>query len=172
MYTIRECKEIMKEIDKIEDERSQRILRNIVLELTEESINKEVLEKSDEIQKEKVDEKEIIKYISDTIIALGIPASLNGYNYIKEALKLTVFDIERLDKITGRLYPDIAKKYNTTSSRVERSIRHAIEVAWSRGDIKLLDDIFGYTIDCEKGRPTNSEFIALISEKIRLKFNM
>ena len=83
MYTIRECKEIMKEIDKIEDERSQRILRNIVLELTEESINKEVLEKSDEIQKEKVDEKEIIKYISDTIIALGIPASLNGYNYIK-----------------------------------------------------------------------------------------
>lgn len=172
MYTIRECKEIMKEIDKIEDERSQRILRSIIFELTEESINKDVLEKGAEIQKEKADEKEIIKYITDTIINLGIPARLNGYNYIKEALKLTVFDIEKLDKITGRLYPDIAKKYNTTSSRVERSIRHAIEVAWSRGDIKLLDDIFGYTIDCEKGRPTNSEFIALISEKIRLKFNM
>ena len=106
------------------------------------------------------------------MIKLGMPANLKGYHYIIEALILTISDMERLDKITTRLYPDIAKKYNTIPSRVERSIRHAIESAWSRGDVEIFYEIFGYTIKSETGKPTNSEFIALIIDRIRLKFNM
>ena len=113
-----------------------------------------------------------MKYIIQTIIDLGIPANVRGYNYIKEALRLVVLDIEGVDKVVTRLYIDIAKKYKTTPSRVERGIRYAIEMSCSRGHLDTLYDMFGYTINSKKGRPTNSEFIALVSDKIKLEFNM
>ena len=171
MYTKNECKEIMKEIEKIKDEQSRKILRSIVFEITSENIPKIDLE-PEEAEAEEVDEKELIKYITNTIVNLGIPASLKGYYYIREAIFLTVLDVERLEKVTARLYPDIAKKYKTTSTGVERAIRNAIEVAWSRGNLDVFHDVFGYTVNDKKGRPTNSEFIALISDEIRFKFNM
>ena len=95
---------------------------------------------------------------------------LRGYQYLREAIMMSVEDSEMMGSITKILYPTIAKKYRTTASRVERAIRHAIEVAWNRGRMETLDDMFGYTINTGKGKPTNSEFIALIADKIRLKY--
>lgn len=175
MYTMEESKKILKQIDKVEDERYKSILRNIVLEITEKDTSKGISKcninkiPKDQVQ---VDEKDIMKYIIQTIIDLGIPANVRGYNYIKEALRLMVLDIEGVDKVATRLYIDIAKKYKTTPSRVERGIRYAIEMSCSRGNLETLYDMFGYTINSKKGRPTNSEFIALVSDKIKLEFNM
>ena len=101
---------------------------------------------------------------------IGVPAHIKGYQYLREAIMMSVQDIEMLNSITKILYPTIAKKYQTTPSRVERAIRHAIEVAWSRGKVELLEEMFGYTISSGKGKPTNSEFIALIADKIRLEY--
>ena len=103
---------------------------------------------------------------------IGIPAHIKGYQYIREAIMMTVNDINLLNYITKLLYPTIAKKYKTTSSSVERAIRHAIEVAWNKGHIDVLEDMFGYTISAGKGKPTNSEFIALIADKLRLEYRM
>lgn len=100
---------------------------------------------------------------------LGVPAHIKGYQYIRTAIMMVVDNMDLLNYITKQLYPDIAKKYSTTSSRVERAIRHSIEVAWSRGKASTLDEIFGYTIDCGKGKPTNSEFIAMVADRIRLQ---
>lgn len=172
MYTKERCKEIMKEIDKIDNWTCRKVLRSIVMELTEDSKEKETLEKEFAVKEKVVDEKEIVKYITETIIRLGVPANLRGYYYIKEAIMLSVLDMNKLDKVTTRLYPKIAKKYDTTPPRVERAIRHAIETAWSRGEIEACYDIFGYTIKSEKGRPTNSEFIALLSDRVKMKFDI
>ena len=101
---------------------------------------------------------------------IGVPAHIKGYQYLREAIMMSVKDMEMLNSITKLLYPSIAKKYQTTPSRVERAIRHAIEVAWSRGRMETLDALFGYTINTGKGKPTNSEFIALITDKLRLKY--
>ncbi len=100
---------------------------------------------------------------------IGVPAHIRGYHYMREAILMAVDDIDILNYITKELYPAIAKKCNTTSSRVERAIRHAIEVAWNRGQIEEIDKFFGYTISNTKGKPTNSEFIALIADKLRLE---
>ncbi|MCD8018915.1 MAG: sporulation transcription factor Spo0A [Clostridiales bacterium] len=110
--------------------------------------------------------------ITNLIREIGIPAHIKGYQYIREAIMITVNDMNLLNYITKLLYPTIAKKYKTTSSSVERAIRHAIEVAWNRGRIEALDDLFGYTVSAGKGKPTNSEFIALIADKIRLEYRM
>lgn len=110
------------------------------------------------------------KDVTDMIHEIGVPAHIKGYQYLREAIMMSVEDAEMLNSITKILYPSIAKKYMTTSSRVERAIRHAIEVAWSRGKMETLDELFGYTISVGKGKPTNSEFIALISDKIRLSY--
>ncbi len=99
---------------------------------------------------------------------IGVPAHIKGYQYLRTAIVMCVEDMEMLSSITKLLYPTIAKKYKTTSSRVERAIRHAIEVAWSRGRMDTIDSMFGYTVNYGKGKPTNSEFIALITDKIRL----
>ncbi len=107
--------------------------------------------------------------VTDMIHEIGVPAHIKGYQYLREAIMMSVNDSEMMGSITKILYPTIAKKYQTTSSRVERAIRHAIEVAWNRGRMETLDDMFGYTINTGKGKPTNSEFIALIADKIRLK---
>ena len=110
------------------------------------------------------------KDVTDMIHEIGVPAHIKGYQYLREAIMMSVRDGEMLNSITKVLYPTIAKKYQTTSSRVERAIRHAIEVAWSRGNMETLDALFGYTISIGKGKPTNSEFIALITDKIRLHY--
>ncbi|MDE6909848.1 MAG: sporulation transcription factor Spo0A [Lachnospiraceae bacterium] len=110
------------------------------------------------------------KDVTEMIHEIGVPAHIKGYQYLREAIMMSVEDIEMLNSITKILYPSIAKKYQTTPSRVERAIRHAIEVAWSRGKMETLDSLFGYTINIGKGKPTNSEFIALIADKIRLHY--
>jgi two-component system response regulator (stage 0 sporulation protein A) len=108
--------------------------------------------------------------VTDMIHEIGVPAHIKGYQYLREAIMMSVNDREMISSITKVLYPTIAKKFQTTPSRVERAIRHAIEVAWSRGRMETLDSLFGYTIDTGKGKPTNSEFIALIADKIRLSY--
>ncbi|AIS52391.1 stage 0 sporulation protein A [Thermoanaerobacter kivui] len=106
--------------------------------------------------------------ITEIIHDVGVPAHIKGYMYLRDAISLVISNMEYLNSVTKMLYPKIAEKYNTTPSRVERAIRHAIEVAWSRGKTEVLNDLFGYTINDEKGKPTNSEFIALIADKLRL----
>lgn len=116
------------------------------------------------------EERDLEKDVTDMIHEIGVPAHIKGYQYLREAIMMSVEDVEMLGSITKILYPTIAKKYQTTPSRVERAIRHAIEVAWSRGRMETLDALFGYTINTGKGKPTNSEFIALIADKIRLQY--
>ena len=111
---------------------------------------------------------ELEEIVTKVIHDIGIPAHIKGYKYVRTALIMSLRDHNVLDSITKALYPDIAKLYNTTPSRVERAIRHGIEVAWSRGKMSYIDEVFGYTINHGKGKPTNSEFIALIADYIRL----
>lgn len=106
--------------------------------------------------------------ITDIIHQIGVPAHIKGYHYLREAIMMAVDDIDIMNSVTKCLYPSVAKKHGTTSSRVERAIRHAIEVAWDRGDVDVLNSYFGYTIHSGKGKPTNSEFIALIADKLRV----
>ena len=107
--------------------------------------------------------------ITSIIHEIGVPAHIKGYMYLREAITMVVNDMELLSAITKELYPSIAKKYNTTASRVERAIRHAIEVAWGRGQIEAINKLFGYTVHNDKGKPTNSEFIAMVADKLRLQ---
>jgi two-component system response regulator (stage 0 sporulation protein A) len=108
--------------------------------------------------------------VTNMIHEIGVPAHIKGYQYLREAIMMSVEDSSMISSITKILYPTIAKRFQTTPSRVERAIRHAIEVAWSRGRMETLDALFGYTINTGKGKPTNSEFIALIADKIRLLY--
>lgn len=107
--------------------------------------------------------------ITNIIHEIGVPAHIKGYLYLREAITMVVGNVELLSAVTKELYPSIAKKYNTTASRVERAIRHAIEVAWSRGKVDTINNLFGYTINTDKGKPTNSEFIAMVADKLRLE---
>ena len=106
--------------------------------------------------------------ISDIMRQIGVPAHIKGYQYLRTSIKLAVDDAEMLGSVTKLLYPTVAKMYDTTASRVERAIRHAIEVAWDRGDVDVLSSYFGYTIQSQRGKPTNSEFIAMIADKLKL----
>lgn len=108
--------------------------------------------------------------VTNIIHEVGVPAHIKGYQYLRDAIIMSVNDLEMLNSITKILYPTIAKRHQTTPSRVERAIRHAIEVAWSRGKMDTIDELFGYTVSNGKGKPTNSEFIALIADKIRLEY--
>ncbi|MCH5252506.1 MAG: sporulation transcription factor Spo0A [Lachnospiraceae bacterium] len=110
--------------------------------------------------------------VTNIIHEIGVPAHIKGYQYLRDAIMMSVDDSEMLNSITKILYPSIAKQHNTTPSRVERAIRHAIEVAWSRGKVDTIDELFGYTVHNGKGKPTNSEFVALIADKIRLEQKM
>lgn len=107
--------------------------------------------------------------VSNMIKVVGVPAHIKGYQFLRDSIIWTVRDTEIINAVTKELYPGIAKRYNTTASRVERAIRHAIEVAWQRGDLDTINKLFGYTIQISKGKPTNSEFIAMIADKIRLQ---
>ncbi|MFI3210560.1 MAG: sporulation transcription factor Spo0A [Peptostreptococcaceae bacterium] len=110
--------------------------------------------------------------ITNIIHEIGVPAHIKGYLYLREAIKMVVENVELLGAVTKELYPNIAKEHNTTPSRVERAIRHAIEVAWSRGKVDTINQLFGYTVHNTKGKPTNSEFIAMIADKLRLEHSM
>ena len=107
--------------------------------------------------------------ITGIIHEIGVPAHIKGYMYLREAISMVYHDIELLGSITKVLYPDIGKKFNTTASRVERAIRHAIEVAWNRGNVDAISNLFGYTVSVAKSKPTNSEFIAMVADKLRLE---
>lgn len=150
---------------------------NTAMEKKEENgQNSGVVFFEDEWTKNRVEERiakgehDLERDVTDMIHEIGVPAHIKGYQYLREAIMMSVNDIEMLSSITKILYPTIAKKYDTTSSRVERAIRHAIEVAWNRGRMETLNALFGYTISTGKGKPTNSEFIALIADKIRLSY--
>ena len=107
--------------------------------------------------------------VTNIIHQLGVPAHIKGYLYLREAILMVIRDVDLLGAVTKELYPLVADRYNTTPSRVERAIRHAIEVAWSRGNIDIINSFFGYTIDTDRGKPTNSEFIAIIADKLRVE---
>ncbi|MDD6479124.1 MAG: sporulation transcription factor Spo0A [Oscillospiraceae bacterium] len=119
-----------------------------------------------------VTDPELELMVTEIIHQIGVPAHIKGYHYLREAIILSIKNSEIINSVTKLLYPTVAKKHATTSSRVERAIRHAIEVAWDRGDIDVLNSYFGYTIQNDRGKPTNSEFIAMISDKLRLKLKM
>ncbi len=116
--------------------------------------------------------EDIESQVTQIIHQIGVPAHIKGYQYLRTAILLTVKDSDVINSVTKVLYPSVAKKYSTTTSRVERAIRHAIEVAWDRGDVDTLNAYFGYTIQNNRGKPTNSEFIAMIADNLRLKYKL
>lgn len=132
---------------------------------------KYIVEGSDEI----IDKRaahDLESDVTNIIHEIGVPAHIKGYQYLRDAIMMSVNDGEMLNSITKLLYPSIAKQHKTTPSRVERAIRHAIEVAWSRGKMDTIDELFGYTVNNGKGKPTNSEFVALIADRIRLEYKL
>ena len=117
-----------------------------------------------------VKDYELERYITDIMLDIGVPAHLKGYHYLRDAILLSGRDIEVVSSVTKLLYPTIAKRFKTTDQKVERAIRNAIEVSWSRGNVDTFESLFGYSVQSGKGRPTNSEYIARIADKIRLDF--
>ena len=115
---------------------------------------------------------DIESQVTQIIDQIGVPAHIKGYQYLRTAILMTISDSDIINSVTKILYPSVAKKYSTTTSRVERAIRHAIEVAWDRGDVDTLNSYFGYTIQNNRGKPTNSEFIAMIADNLRLKYKL
>ena len=112
--------------------------------------------------------KNLKNMVTDIIHEIGVPAHIKGYQYLREAILIAVEDMDVINAVTKVLYPEVARRFSTTPSRVERAIRHAIEVAWDRGDVDTLNSFFGYTVQTDKGKPTNSEFIAMIADNLRL----
>ena len=137
------------------------------------SVNESSLETADTTQEtkksEKNNKKDLNMEITEILHELGVPAHIKGYLYLREAIKLVVNNIDLLDSVTKKLYPKVAEKYNTTPNRVERAIRHAIEVTWNRGNISVLNEYFGTTVSPNSGKATNSQFIAKIADKFRLE---
>ena len=131
-----------------------------LLRLRSKLESKSVLSKSSDMEAQ----------VTKIIHQIGVPAHIKGYQYLRTAILMTIEDNDVINSVTKVLYPTVAKKYQTTTSRVERAIRHAIEVAWDRGDIDTLNSYFGYTIQNSRGKPTNSEFIAMIADNLRLKY--
>lgn len=115
------------------------------------------------------DDDNLESIVTDSIKMLGVPAHVKGYHYIRKAIMLSINNPDMISSITKLLYPTVAREYSTTSSRVERAIRHAIEIAWDRAEVETLNSYFGYTINASRGKPTNSEFIAMVSDKLRIK---
>lgn len=124
------------------------------------------------VSKSKISLQELEIIVTDVIHQIGVPAHIKGYHYLRDSIIFAIQDPDIINAITKQLYPGVAKKNATTASRVERAIRHAIEVAWDRGDVDILNSYFGYTIHNGRGKPTNSEFIAMISDKLRLKLRI
>lgn len=145
-------------------------LSYIVEKIKEVHFNDQSYAKQVTVVQTNKDERDLESAITNVMHDIGVPAHIKGYLYLREAITMVYHDIELLGAITKILYPDIAKKFNTTASRVERAIRHAIEVAWTRGNIDSINDLFGYTIHISKSKPTNSEFIAMIADTLRLQY--
>ena len=121
------------------------------------------------ITQTKANDASLEALVTEIIHEIGVPAHIKGYHYLREAIILTINNMEMINAVTKVLYPEVAKRFNTTPSRVERAIRHAIEVAWDRGDVEVLQKFFGYTVSGIKGKPTNSEFIAMIADCLSLR---
>jgi len=134
--------------------------------------NREEFHAGSAIQPKKQQEPNLEVMVTEIIHQIGVPAHIKGYHYLRDSIIMAVREPEIINSVTKQLYPNVAKKNATTSSRVERAIRHAIEVAWDRGDVDVLTSYFGYTIHNGRGKPTNSEFIAMISDKLRLKLKV
>ena len=133
-------------------------------------ITREIKSQYIDISPEKKKSQENLEaLVTNVIHEVGVPAHIKGYQYLREAIMMVIRDTDVINQITKQLYPEIAGKYHTTPSRVERAIRHAIEVAWGRGEQTTVENIFGYTVSAAKGKPTNSEFIAMIADKLRLE---
>ncbi len=153
---------LIKRIREIRDYKPGEIQNNFLAKETKPKyieINKTNIKKEDNIE----------ALVTNVIHEVGVPAHIKGYQYLREAIMMVINDIDVINQITKSLYPQIATKFSTTPSRVERAIRHAIEVAWGRGQQSVVENIFGYTISAAKGKPTNSEFIAMIADKLRLE---
>ena len=147
----------------------EELLINLIRKINEINKNiKIIIILTNENKKEYV-ERNLETDVTNMIHEIGVPAHIKGYHYLRDAIMMAVEDMNMLNSITKILYPTIAKNHQTTPSRVERAIRHAIEVAWDRGDVDILNSYFGYTIHTSRGKPTNSEFIAMISDKLRLE---
>ena len=158
-----DIKLLIKRIKELKNYKPTQLRNNFIM-------NREIKAQYIEIAPEnKKDEKNLEALVTNVIHEVGVPAHIKGYQYLREAIMMVVNDIEVINQITKQLYPDIAHKFSTTPSRVERAIRHAIEVAWNRGQTDTVENIFGYTVSATKGKPTNSEFIAMIADKLRLE---
>ena len=149
-------------------EENENTLEKCILEMTETKPNSN-LQVEDMVVQQGSRNKDMNVLITQMIHEIGVPAHIKGYLYLRTAILMAVENMDVLNAVTKQLYPDIALRYNTTDTRVERAIRHAIEVAWERGNIDMIHELFGYTIQADKGKPTNSEFIALVADKIRLE---
>lgn len=121
------------------------------------------------VNQEEEKQVNILEEITEIMHQVGVPANICGYKYLREAIFMVYNDFEIIHHLCKELYPDIAKKYQTTSSKVERAIRYAIELSWKRGDLKKIEELYSYTIDYGKGKPTNSEYISIIADNLRLK---
>ena len=120
---------------------------------------------------QKLSDNELLRMVSEMIHQVGVPSHIKGYQYIRDSIVMCIDDGDYINSVTKMLYPDVAKRHNTTASRVERAIRHAVEVAWDRGDVVILNSLFGKAIHTGRGKPTNSEFIVMIADKIRLRID-
>ena len=136
---------------------------------TEESLLERMRRACGQAELPALDEPALEDMITDIIHEIGVPAHIKGYQYLREAILIAVKDMDVINAVTKVLYPEVAKRFATTPSRVERAIRHAIEVAWDRGDLETLQKFFGYTVSNTKGKPTNSEFIAMIADRLQLR---
>ena len=153
------CEEKKEEISRKLYSEFEKVLNNYLNASGENEVKSEVLKEDNTIKTK----------VTKVLSKLGIPRNLKGFYYLREAIIACYFESELLEAITKELYPRVAKSFDTTVARVERAIRHAIEVAWSRGKIEATENIFGYTVNADKGKPTNSEFIAMIADKLRLE---
>ncbi len=132
----------------------------------------ETIASPEPVRRQELDASDLAMKVTETIHQIGVPAHIKGYQYLRDSILMAIEDDTIINAVTKRLYPAVAKRHATTSSRVERAIRHAIEVAWDRGDIDVLNSYFGYTIHNSRGKPTNSEFIAMIADKYRLQLKI
>ncbi|SDI96417.1 sporulation transcription factor Spo0A [Salimicrobium halophilum] len=144
-------------------------LDQLVEQIRQMKRNKDPIQRAVGVSYQESKKPDLDTSITHIIHEVGVPAHIKGYMYLREAITMVYQDIELLGSITKILYPEIAKKFNTTASRVERAIRHAIEVAWNRGSIEAISSLFGYTISSSKAKPTNSEFIAMVADRLRLE---
>ena len=143
-------------------------LQKCIIDISSNNIPTGFSQNEDIVVKQGNYQKDLNLLVTQMIHEIGVPAHIKGYIYLRTAILMAVENMDILNAVTKQLYPDIAKEHGTTDTRVERAIRHAIEVAWERGNIDMIHDLFGYTIQADKGKPTNSEFIALMADRIRL----